>query len=139
MGGVWCLLPRAEAAADSVAVLPFANLSGDPAQAYFADGIAEELRNALARIVRLQVAARASSELMRAADIPTAATKLGVANVVTGSVRRRGGTIRVSAQLIDGTTGLTRWSDSYDRPPTRSPSPARSSVGGSIYGLASSP
>jgi TolB-like protein/DNA-binding winged helix-turn-helix (wHTH) protein/Flp pilus assembly protein TadD len=114
-GVVWRLLPRAEAAADSVAVLPFANLSGDPAQAYFSDGIAEELRSALTRIVRLKVAARSSSELMRAADVPTAAAKLGVANVVTGSVRHGGGTIRVSAQLVDGTTGLTRWSDTYDR------------------------
>jgi len=112
---VWHFLPQAEAAADSVAVLPFANLSGDPAQAYFSDGIAEELRSALARIVRLRVAARASSELMRAADIPTAAAKLGVANIVTGSVRHGNGTIRVAAQLVDGMTGLTRWSDSYDR------------------------
>jgi TolB-like protein/DNA-binding winged helix-turn-helix (wHTH) protein/Tfp pilus assembly protein PilF len=112
---VWHFLPQAEAAADSVAVLPFANLSGDPAQAYFSDGIAEELRSALARILRLRVAARASSELMRAVDIPTAATRLGVANIVTGSVRHGNGTIRVAAQLVDGTTGLTRWSDSYDR------------------------
>ena len=103
------------ATADSVAVLPFANLSGDPAQAYFSDGIAEELRSALSRLVRLKVAARASSELMRAADIPTAAAKLGVANIVTGSVRRGGGTIRVGAQLVDSSSGLVRWSETYDR------------------------
>ncbi len=100
---------------DSVAVLPFANLSGDPAQAYFSDGIAEELRSALARIVRLKVAARTSSELMRDTDAATAAEKLGVGNIVIGSVRRGNGTIRVGAQLIDGATGLMRWSDSYDR------------------------
>ncbi len=114
-GGWWALHRSASAASDSVAVLPFANLSGDPAQAYFSDGIAEELRSALARIVRLKVAARTSSEIMRDVDAPTAAAKLGVAHIVTGSVRRAGDTIRVSAQLIDGISGLTRWSDSYDR------------------------
>jgi serine/threonine-protein kinase len=113
--GGWWWHRGVDAAADSVAVLPFANLSGDPAQAYFSDGIAEELRSALTRIVRLKVAARTSSEIMRNADAPTAAAKLGVANIVTGSVRRGAGTIRVSAQLIDGATGLVRWSDSYDR------------------------
>jgi len=114
-GGWWAIHRSAGAASDSVAVLPFENLSGDPAQAYFSDGIAEELRGALTRIVRLKVAARTSSELMRDADAKTAAAKLGVANIVTGSVRRGAGTIRVDAQLVDGTTGLTRWSQSYDR------------------------
>jgi serine/threonine-protein kinase len=114
-GGWWALHHGPGAAQDSVAVLPFANLSGDPAQAYFSDGIAEELRGALTRIVRLKVAARTSSELMRNADGPTAAARLGVANIVTGSVRRGAGTIRVSAELIDGSSGLSRWSQSYDR------------------------
>lgn len=114
-GGWWALHHGLRAASDSVAVLPFANLSGDPAQSYFSDGIAEELRGALTRIVRLKVAARTSSELMRNADAPSAATKLGVANIVTGSVRRGADTIRVSAELIDGKTGLSRWSQTYDR------------------------
>ena len=114
-GGWWALHRGLGAAQDSVAVLPFANLSGDPAQAYFSDGLAEELRGALTRIVRLKVAARTSSELMRNADGPTAAANLGVANIVTGSVRRGAGTIRVSAELIDGSSGLSRWSQSYDR------------------------
>ena len=114
--GAWKFLDQeADDDTASVAVLPFANLSGDPAQAYFSDGIAEELRSVLARIVRLKVAARASSELMRAADIPTAAEKLGVANIVTGSVRTGGGTMRIGAQLVDGGSGLVRWSDTYDR------------------------
>ena len=113
--GGWRWL-RGGAAVDSVAVLPFANLSGDAAQAYFSDGIAEELRSALTRIVRLKVAARTSSELVRNADIPNAAVKLGVAHVVTGSVRRGAGTVRVTAQLVDGRSGLQRWSDSFDRP-----------------------
>ncbi|WP_017666698.1 TIR domain-containing protein [Sandarakinorhabdus sp. AAP62] len=100
----------------SIAVMPFANLSGDPAQAYFSDGIAEELRSALATIAGLKVAARTSSELMRDTDIKEAATKLGVAHVLTGSVRRGGGKIRVTAQLLDGETGLESWSQAYDRP-----------------------
>ena len=115
-GGWWALHRGLGAAQDSVAVLPFANLSGDAAQAYFSDGIAEDLRGALTRILRLKVAARTSSELMRNADAPTAAAKLGVANVVTGSVQRGADTIRVNAEMVDGKSGLSRWSQSYDRP-----------------------
>lgn len=114
-GGWWALHRGSVAAEDSVAVLPFENLSGDPAQAYFSDGVAEELRGALTRIARLKVAARTSSELVRDADVPTAAVKLGVANIVTGSVNRGGGTIRINAQLVEGKTGLVRWSQAYDR------------------------
>ena len=114
-GGIWKFNSTPGVAEDSVAVLPFANLSGDPAQAYFSDGMAEELRGALTRIDRLKVAGRISSELMRNADGPTAAAKLGVANILTGSVRRGAGTIRVTAELIDGSSGLSRWSQSYDR------------------------
>ena len=115
LAGWWLVRPAPAAASDSVAVLPFANLSGDPAQAYFSDGVAEELRSALTRVVRLKVAARTSSELMRDADAKTAAAKLGVANIVTGSVNRGAGTIRVNAEMVDGKTGLSRWSQSYDR------------------------
>jgi serine/threonine-protein kinase len=117
-GGGWLLLrpTAAHAANTSIAVLPFANLSGDPGQAYFSDGIAEELRSALATIAGLNVAARTSSELMRDTDIKEAASKLGVAHVLTGSVRRGGGKIRVTAQLLDGQTGLESWSQAYDRP-----------------------
>ena len=107
---------KAAAASTSIAVLPFANLSGDPAQAYFADGIAEELRSALATVAGLRVAARTSSELVRNVSITEAAAKLGVAYVLTGSVRRGGGKIRVTAQLLDGETGLESWSQAYDRP-----------------------
>ncbi len=113
----WHILgdPHRRAAADSVAVLPFANLSGDPTQVYLSNGIAEELRSALSRIAELKVAARTSSELLRDADAQTAASKLRVANIVTGSVRRGEAMIRVSAQLVEGKTGMVRWSDSYDR------------------------
>ncbi len=113
--GWWALHRGVGAPQDSVAVLPFDNLSGDPAQAYFSDGVTEELRSALTRIARLKVAARSSSELVRADPAPIAAAKLGVANIVTGSVQRGAATIRVTAELIDGTSGLSRWSQSYGR------------------------
>jgi serine/threonine-protein kinase len=114
--GAWFLTRPASAKADSIAVLPFANLSGDPAQAYFSDGIAEELRAALARIPGLKVVARTSSEAVRNADAATAAAKLHVENILTGSVRRSPSMMRISAQLIDGKDGTERWSDVYDRP-----------------------
>ena len=113
----WTLLRPGKASAKSIAVLPFANLSGDPAQAYFSDGIAEELRNALSRVAGLTVVARTSSEAVRNDDAKTAANKLGVVTILTGSVRQSPATIRVSAQLIDGKTGIEKWSQSYDRAP----------------------
>ena len=114
--GGWLLLKPDGAKANSIAVLPFANLSGDPAQAYFSDGMAEELRSALSRIAGLQVVARTSSEMLRDADAKTAASKLDVEHVVSGSVRRSPSMIRVNAQLIDGKDGLERWSETFDRP-----------------------
>src|SRR5207248_4240374 len=114
----WTLLrSRAGAASQSIAVLPFANLSGDPQETYFSDGIAEELRNALARVAGLKVVGRISSEAVRNLDAKTAARRLRVANVLAGTVRESISTIRISAELIDGRTGLDRWSDDYDRPP----------------------
>jgi serine/threonine-protein kinase len=116
--GAWEVLKPGKAkAANSVAVLPFANLSGDPNQAYFSDGIAEELRSALSRIAGLKVVARTSSEAVRNEDAKTAAQNLGVGNILTGSVRRSPEMIRISAQLVDGKEGIERWSDVYDRPP----------------------
>ena len=114
--GGWLLLKPSGAKANSIAVLPFANLSGDPRQDYFSDGMAEELRSALSRIAGLKVVARTSSEMLRDADAKTAADKLGVENIVAGSVRRSPGTIRINAQLIDGDDGLERWSQAFDRP-----------------------
>ena len=116
VGGAWLLLRPSGARANTIAVLPFANLSGDPAQNYFSDGIAEEVRTALAALAGLQVVARTSSEMLRSADAITAARRLGVAHVITGSVRRSPSTVRVSAQLVDGGSGLERWSQSFDRP-----------------------
>jgi serine/threonine-protein kinase len=114
--GAWFLSRPARASGNSIAVLPFANLSGDPNQSYFSDGIAEELRSALSRIAGLKVVARTSSEAVRDEDAKTAAAKLAVDNILTGSVRRSPDTIRVSAQLIDGKQGIEQWSQSYDRP-----------------------
>lgn len=105
------------AVANSVAVLPFDNLSGDASQAYFSDGLSEELLDALARIPSLKVAARASSFAMKAkgADAATIAAKLGVSHVLDGAVRRDGQMLRVSAELVDARTGFRTWSQTYDR------------------------
>ena len=116
--GAWVLLkPGAAGASDSIAVLPFENLSGDPAQAYFAAGIAGEIRNILTRIAGLKVAGSTSSEVVREEDAKTAAKKLGVVNILTGNVRQTPTAIRISAELIDGRTGLAKWSQNYDRAP----------------------
>jgi len=116
--GGWELLKRSSASPPkSIAVLPFANLSGDPKQAYFSDGVAEEIRSALTRLGGLTVIGSSSSEAVRNDDARTAATKLGVANILTGSVRETPSTIRITAELIDGRTGADRWSQDYDRSP----------------------
>lgn len=116
--GAWGLLkPDSTGGPDSIAVLPFANLSGDPAQAYFAAGIAGEIRNILTRITGLKVAGSTSSEAVREDDAQTAAKKLGVINILTGNVRQTPSTIRITAELIDGRTGLAKWSHNYDRAP----------------------
>jgi len=103
--------------AHSVAVLPFTNLSGDPKQEYFSDGMTEELINALAQIDALRVTARTSSFSFKGkdADIGTIARKLNVADILEGSVRRSGNTVRITAQLINGVNGFHIWSEDYDR------------------------
>ena len=115
--GGWALLkPGAPSASNRIAVMPFANLSGDPAQTYFSDGIAEELRNALTRI-GMEVIGRTSSDAVKDLDTKTAAAKLGVANILAGSVRRSPGTIRIGAQLVGGKDGVEKWAANYDRAP----------------------
>ena len=108
---------RAVIAGNSVAVLPFANLSGDADQAYFSDGLSEELRATLAQNSRLQVMAQASAATFRERkeDATTIAGKLGVAYLLDGSVRRSGDTVRIAADLIDGSTGFSRWSNLFER------------------------
>ena len=101
----------------SIAVLPFVNLSGDPADECFGDGLADDIIDALARIPDLLVTARTSSFAFRNAqqDVRQIGSRLGVANLLEGSVRRIGGRIRVSAQMVGAADGFHLWSQSYDR------------------------
>jgi TolB-like protein/Flp pilus assembly protein TadD len=101
----------------SVAVLPFANMSPDPENEYFCDGIAEEIINALTRIPELKVAGRTSAFSFkgRVLDVREIGTKLNVATVLQGSVRRLGDRIRITAQLVDVTNGFHLWSERFDR------------------------
>jgi TolB-like protein/Flp pilus assembly protein TadD len=107
-------LPTAEM--KSVAVLPFVNMSGDPANEYFSDGITEEILNAIAHLPNLRVAARTSSFAYKGKneDIAAIARNLRVTNVLEGSVQRIGDRIRVTAQLIDASSGLHLWSHRFD-------------------------
>jgi TolB-like protein/Tfp pilus assembly protein PilF len=101
----------------SVAVLPFVNMSGDPSQDYFSDGISEELLNSLSRLNDLQVVARTSSFSFKGKDVDvvTIAHQLNVGAVLEGSVRRAGNTVRITVQLINAVTGFHIWSQTYDR------------------------
>ncbi len=101
----------------SIAVLPFANMSRDPDDDFFSDGLAEEIINLLAHVAGLKVTARTSSFAFRGKeqDIRRIAEALGVANILEGSVRRAGNRIRVTAQLIDAEDGCHLWSERYDR------------------------
>lgn len=101
----------------SIAVLPFVNMSGDPEQEYFSDGIAEEILNALARLNNLRVAARTSSFYFKGknVELSTIAEKLNVNHVLEGSVRRSEDRLRITTKLIDMTNGFQLWSQSYDR------------------------
>ena len=103
--------------APSVAVLPFVNMSSDPEQEYFADGLSEEILNSLARIPGLFVPARTSSFQFKGqrADIGAFAAKLGVAAVLEGSVRKSGNRLRITAQLINASDGYHLWSQTFDR------------------------
>ena len=101
----------------SIAVLPFANMTGDPSKEYFSDGMSEELLNRLARIPGLKVPSRTSSFSYkgRNIDVRQIARDLDVGVVLEGSVRSAGERIRVTAQLIDGHNGFHLWSQNYDR------------------------
>jgi len=101
----------------SIAVLPFANLSGTTDQAYFSDGLSEEIRAALARNQRLKVAAPTSSNKFRdhSDDARTIAARLGVSFLLEGSVRRAGDVVRVTAELVEAASGFSRWSQTFER------------------------
>jgi TolB-like protein len=109
--------PASAPPAHSIAVLPFVNMSGDPKQDYFSDGLSEELLNSLAAIRDLQVAARTSSFTFKGkdADVADIARKLNVGAVLEGSVRKDGNQVRITAQLINALTGFHLWSHTYDR------------------------
>jgi TolB-like protein len=111
--------PRSQPSLDrpSVAVLPFANLSGDPQQDYFSDGMTEDIITELLRFSELMVIARNSSFQYKgkAVDIRQIGRDLGARYVLEGSVRRSGNRIRIAAQLIDAITGIHRWGERYDR------------------------
>jgi TolB-like protein/class 3 adenylate cyclase len=100
----------------SIAVLPFANMSGDPEQEYFADGMVDEIITALSRIRWLFVIARNSSFTYkgRAVDVKQVARELGVRYVLEGSVRKAGNRVRITGQLIDTATGAHIWADRFD-------------------------
>jgi len=101
----------------TIAVLPFVNMSPDPEQEYFSDGISEELLNLLAQVPGLRVAARTSSFSFKGQNVgvPEIAKRLNVAYVLEGSVRKAGDQVRVTAQLVHATEGFHVWSANYDR------------------------
>jgi len=118
--GIWFgrgwLTTTASAPANSIAVLPFANLSADPAQDYFSDGLTGELIDALASIPGLQVAGRISSASFKDSKAGPAeiARRLSVSTLLDGSVQRDGDRVRISAELIDPASGYERWAKNYD-------------------------
>jgi TolB-like protein/Tfp pilus assembly protein PilF len=108
---------RPVSAAKSVAVLPFANMSNDPDNEYFTDGMAEEIINALSKVQALRVASRTSSFAFKGKheDIGEIGRKLKVSTVLEGSVRKMGNKLRIAAQLINVADGYQLWSERYDR------------------------
>jgi adenylate cyclase len=106
------------AAADaSIAVLPFVNMSGDPENEYFSDGLSEELLNVLVRLQSVRVCSRTTSFALKGKDfdMPSISRQLGVQHVLEGSVRRYGNRVRITAQLIDAAADQHLWSETYDR------------------------
>ncbi len=114
----WRTASSAFALEKSIAVLPFENRSEDRANAYFADGIQDEILTRLSKIADLKVISRTSTQHYKSApeNLPEIARQLGVAHILEGSVQRTGGKVRVSAQLIDARTDAHSWAEEYDRP-----------------------
>ncbi|MEO6871893.1 MAG: tetratricopeptide repeat protein [Chthoniobacterales bacterium] len=106
--------------AKSIAVLPFDNLSRDPDNAYFTEGVQEEIVTRLARIAAFKVIARGSTQQLKSTpqDLPQIAKELGARNVIEGSVQRADGKVRVNVQLINAATDTDLWAESYDRQTT---------------------
>ena len=101
----------------SICVLPFQNMSGDPEQEYFSDGISEDITTDLSQVSALEVIARNTAFTFKgqSVDVCDVARKLGVTHVLEGSVRKAGSKVRITAQLIDGKTGGHVWADRFDR------------------------
>jgi len=101
----------------SIAVLPFTNMSGDPSQEYFSDGLTEQIINGLCKVSNLFVIARNSSFAYKgkSASVKQIAKELGVKYILEGSVQKAGNRVRITAQLIDATTDYHMWSETYDR------------------------
>jgi TolB-like protein/tetratricopeptide (TPR) repeat protein len=114
----WSFLRPTVAAANTIAVLPFDNLSGDAGKEYLSDGLAAELRSTLARNPMLEVVGQASSNEFRHRDegSKSIARQLGVASLVDGNVLAAGGTIRIGIELVDGKSGFSRWSNKFELP-----------------------
>jgi len=108
---------RTAAVAPSIAVLPFADMSAEQDQGYFADGVAQEIINALSEVPGLQVLARSSSFLFKGKNVDprTVGKTLGVAHVLEGSIRKTGSRVRVTAQLVSADNGFQLWSQTFDR------------------------
>jgi TolB-like protein len=107
---------KAKNAYRSLAVLPFVNMSADPENEFFSDGISEEIINALTKVEGLQVTARTSSFAFKGKldDIRAIGQKLNVSTILEGSVRKAGQNVRITAQLINAIDGYHFWSESYD-------------------------
>jgi len=101
----------------SICVLPFANMSGDAEQEYFSDGISEDITTDLSKVSALEVIARNTAFMFKgqSVDVSEVAKKLGVSHILEGSVRKAGGRVRITAQLIDGKSGGHVWAERYDR------------------------
>ena len=110
-------VPAVDPPEDSIAVLPFANLSHEAENEYFSDGLAEEIRNQLARVRGLRVAARSSSFAFkgRHEDVREIGRRLNVASVLEGGVRKQGGTVRIDVQLVSAVDGYQVWSETFER------------------------
>src|SRR5262249_37446233 len=101
----------------SIAVLPFGNLSRDPDNAYFADGIQDEILAGLSKIADLKVISRTSTQKYKSApeDLPQIAKQLGVANILEGTVQKSGDQVRITVQLINALSDSHLWAETYDR------------------------
>ena len=115
---LWSKAPRTSAPANvSIAVLPFANLSGDPSQAFFSDGMTQEITTVLAAIPDLRVVARGSASQFKGdgQDLRAVGRTLGASHLIEGSVRKDGERVRITAQLVSAEDGVNIWVGSYDR------------------------